>query len=276
MASSSGSSSSSFHEPFEKAYDALLELASKNARKHSSLIESLNARTERLKNVSDDDLNDDNDKFYEKRTEDLEYFLEPIEIAFKSKHASMEERAVICLTSLIGGRMITGRCFEEEEDKEDKAENEEDSKDNLEKEDKEKKRVGGEKTEHTRRERLCAKVVDLLCFACGESGDESVELQALLGVLACYMSRSFRVSGKMLSRMIESVCKCHAISRSETNRGVAKAALVQMIFANFTRVEKGDSSAFSKMVKVSDVLGSSRAEGLKQFFDVLTVRGKCA
>ena len=120
MASSSGSSSSSFHEPFEKAYDALLELASKNARKHSSLIESLHARTERLKNVPDDDLHDDNDTFYEKRTEDLEYFLEPIEIAFKSKHASMEERAVICLTSLIGGRMITGRCFEEEEDKEDK------------------------------------------------------------------------------------------------------------------------------------------------------------
>ena len=28
--------------------------------------------------------------------------------------------------------------------------------------------MGGEKTEHTRRERLCAKVVDLLCFACGE------------------------------------------------------------------------------------------------------------
>ena len=261
MASSSGSSSSSFHEPFEKAYDALLELASKNARKHSSLIESLRARRERLKNVPDDDLHDDNDTFYEKRTEDLEYFLEPIEIAFKSKHASMEERAVICLTSLIGGRMITGRCFEEEEDKEDKAENEEDSKDNLEKEDKEKKRVGGEKTEHTRRERLCAKVVDLLCFACGESGDESVELQALLGVLACYMSRSFRVSGKMLSRMIESVCNCHAISRSETNRGVAKAALVQMIFANFTRVEKGDSSAFSKMVKVSDVLGGGGGGG---------------
>ena len=182
---------------------------------------------ERLKIV--DDLNDDNDKFYEKRTEDLEYFLEPIEIAFKSKHASMEERAVICLTSLIGGRMILLRSLRRRKTK-IKAENEEDSKDNLEKEDKEKKRVGGEKTEHTRRERLCAKVVDLLCFACGESGDESVELQALLGVLACYMSRSFRVSGKMLSRMIESVCKCHAISRSETNRGVAKAALVQMIF----------------------------------------------
>ena len=262
MASSSGSSSSSFHEPFEKAYDALLELASKNARKHSSLIESLRARRERLKNVPDDDLHDDNDTFYEKRTEDLEYFLEPIEIAFKSKHASMEERAVICLTSLIGGRMITGRCFEEEEDKEDKEDNEEDSKDYLEKEDKEKRRVGGEKTEQTRRERLCAKVVDLLCFACGESGDESVELQALLGVLACYMSRSFRVSGKMLSRMIESVCKCHAISRSETNRGVAKAALVQMIFANFTRVEKGDSSAFSKMVKVSDVLGGGGGGGV--------------
>ena len=131
MTSSSGSSSSSFHEPFEKAYDALLELASKNARKHSSLIESLNARTERLKNVPDDDLHDDNDTFYEKRTEDLEYFLEPIEIAFKSKHASMEERAVICLTSLIGGRMITGRCFEEEEDKEDKEDKDEEDKEGL-------------------------------------------------------------------------------------------------------------------------------------------------
>ena len=103
---------------------------------------------------------------------------------------------------------------------------------------------------------LCAKVVNMLVRACGESGDESVELQALLGVLACYMSRSFRVSRDMSSRMIESVCKCHASSRSETNRGVAKAALMQMIFANFTRVEQGDSRAFSKVIKVSDVLGT--------------------
>ena len=34
-----------------------------------------------------------------------------------------------------------------------------------------------------------------------------------------------------------------------------------MIFANFSRVEEGDSRAFSKMIKVSDVLGGGLKEG---------------
>lgn len=257
-------------EAFKKAYDSLLDIASRNSRKHLILIESLKTRAEKLNDVKEDSSSptsssaknngNDEDEAYEKRTKDLKYFLEPIELAFRAKNASMEERAVICLTSLIGGRLITGRClFIEEDERASAEEKEKEKEDEGEREDEEGKRTsrrGGEKRNSTEREMLCAKVANMLVRACGESGDESVELQALLGVLACYMSRSFRVSRDMSSRMIESVCKCHASSRSETNRGVAKAALMQMIFANFTRVEQGDSRAFSKVIKVSDVLGT--------------------
>ena len=110
-------------EAFKKAYDSLLDIASRNSRKHLILIESLKTRAEKLNDDVKEDSsssptsssaknnngNDDEDEAYEKRTKDLKYFLEPIELAFGAKNASMEERAVICLTSLIGGRLITGR-----------------------------------------------------------------------------------------------------------------------------------------------------------------------
>ena len=254
--------------PFECAYAALSELASKHARKHAQLIESIATRREKIDDIfcaknksgGNEDADVSDDDAYEKRTEDLTFFLEPIEMALGSKHAGMEEKAVICLTSLIGGRWITGRCYEDDDDSDDEDETNPDEKDDDGNEKKQTKTIQ-QRQQKTKRELLCAKVVKMLAFACGESGDESVELQALLGVLACYMSRSFRVSRKMSSRMIESVCKCHASSRSETNRGIAKAVLIQMIFANFSRVEEGDSRAFSKMIKVSDVLGGGLKEG---------------
>ena len=254
--------------PFECAYAALSELASKHARKHAQLIESIATRREKIDDIfcaknksgGNEDADVSDDDAYEKRTEDLTFFLEPIEMALGSKHAGMEEKAVICLTSLIGGRWITGRCYEDDDDSDDEGETNPDEKDDDGNEKKQTKTIQ-QRQQKTKRELLCAKVVKMLAFACGESGDESVELQALLGVLACYMSRSFRVSRKMSSRMIESVCKCHASSRSETNRGIAKAVLIQMIFANFSRVEEGDSRAFSKMIKVSDVLGGGLKEG---------------
>jgi len=107
-------------EAFKKAYDSLLDIASRNSRKHLILIESLKTRAEKLNDVKEDSSSsptsssaknngNDEDEAYEKRTKDLKYFLEPIELAFGAKNASMEERAVICLTSLIGGRLITGR-----------------------------------------------------------------------------------------------------------------------------------------------------------------------
>ena len=100
-------------------------------------------------------------------------------MALGSKHAGMEEKAVICLTSLIGGRWITGRCYEDDDDSDDEGETNPDEKDDDGNEKKQTKTIQ-QRQQKTKRELLCAKVVKMLAFACGESGDESVELQALL------------------------------------------------------------------------------------------------
>ena len=233
----------SFNEAYEEIIEQCLKTASLNSpfnqrrKQLQALIERSKETRERLRSINsngeeDDEDEDDDDARYDRETERLEWLLEPIELACESGVKIVEEKGVICLTNVCAKRAITGRattCIEGDDE-------------------------NNQRAERTKRERLCAKVCRLLCSAC-ESADESVELQALHGLLQLYMSRSFRVTGEASKRVIEATCKCYAMSRSETNRGVAKAALAQMIFTNFQRVEENDSRACSKVIKVSDVLG---------------------
>lgn len=108
----------------------------------------------------------------------------------------------------------------------------------------------------SRRERHCGEAVALIC-AGAEIVDEQCELECLKGLLAAVSSRSFRVHGRALLRVVRTCYNVHLGSKSEVNQATAKASLTQMLTVVFHRLETDDPSTLPPPIVVADLLGKN-------------------
>ena len=107
-----------------------------------------------------------------------------------------------------------------------------------------------------RRARHCGEAVALIC-AGAEIVDERCELECLKGLLAAVSSRSFRVHGRALLRVVRTCYNVHLGSKSEVNQATAKASLTQMLTVVFHRLETDDPSTLPPPIVVADLLGKN-------------------
>ena len=103
---------------------------------------------------------------------------------------------------------------------------------------------------------LAGEIVDLVCRA-SEIIDESVELHVLKCLLTAVSSKTFRVHGRALLRVVRTCYNVFLGSKSEVNQSTAKASLTQMLTVVFHRLEAGSSEASAPAIVVADLLRPS-------------------
>lgn len=102
-------------------------------------------------------------------------------------------------------------------------------------------------------EHHAGEVIELACRA-SEILEETVELQVLKCLLTAVSSKTFRVHGKALLRVVRTCYNIFLGSKSEVNQSTAKASLTQMLTIVFHRLEADSSEAPAPTIVVADLL----------------------